>query len=413
MKVSIKKPDYIKGEIKISGSKNSALPLLALCLLTREKLTFLNVPMICDIYNMLNLLRSIGVKVNVDYNNNKVTLKRKKLKRELINSDVAKIRASYYLYPGLINKHKRSKVITPGGCNFTNRPIDYHLDIFRKTGVKVQTKESKIIFTKGKDNPANFTFKTPSVGATINAILRSVLIKGTSVINNQPIEPEIEDVITCLNMMGANIKTLDNKIIINGVRKLKKVKYKVMPDRIELGSYLLLASSIPSFVRFKNINSKSIFYLTPYLDKLGINYIYNKEEIIVKQTNKVNGLNVTVSTYPSFPTDLQPILCSLLTNAITSSKVVDEVYPSRISHIKEINKLSGDISFSNNTINITPSKLTGSNVYAHDLRCGFSLIICACLSDGITTIENFEVIFRGYENIISKLKSLGIQIKEH
>lgn len=413
MKVTIKKTNRLEGKIKISGSKNSALPILAISLLTSKKLTLTNVPMICDIYHMIEILEYLGVKVKVNYEKNEVTLKRRRLKNKLLLNATTKIRASYYLYPGLINYHKRSHVLLPGGCNFSIRPIDYHLELFRKTNVKVEEKEDGLSFTKSKLRPSNFFFKTPTVGATINAILQTVLIKGTSIIHNQPLEPEIEDVINCLNKMGAKIKIKENMIIIKGVRKLKKVTYQIMPDRIELGSYLLLCSAIPSKVTFTNIEEKEFTYLSSYLDEQKINYIYNKEGLTLDTSGKLNNVNLTVSSYPSFPTDLQPILCASLLVANGTSEVTDHIYPNRISHLKEFEKMNALTIYENNKIIINQSTLKGSTVYAHDLRCGFALIVCAALSEGESKIEHFEVINRGYENIIPKLKSIGMQINEN
>ena len=413
MNVTIKKCNKLEGSIKISGSKNSALPLLAISLLTKQKLTFTNVPMITDIYNMIKSLKELGVKVNLDYQNNKVVLKRKKVKKELSSEVAKKIRASYYLYPGLIHLNKKCKVIKPGGCNFTNRPIDYHLKMFEASGVKVQSDDNFIYFQRKKLKQTTIRFNTPTVGGTINALLHFVLVKGTTVIKDQPIEPEIKEVINCLSSMGANINIRDNNIIIKGVRKLKGVTYQVMPDRIELGSYLLLASSVKSNVCLKNINKDSFAYLEPYLNKLNINYLYNKEGLIITQSNEVNGCDIKASSFPYFPTDLQPILCALLLTSNSKSTIYDDIYPNRISHVKEMQKLKASINVSNNIITIYPSMLEGSKVYAHDLRCGFALIVCACLSKGETIIENFEVINRGYENIILKLKSIGVQINEN
>lgn len=413
MNVTIKECHEVKGTIKISGSKNSALPLMALSLLTNKKLTFTNVPMILDIYKMLKCLKEIGVKVKIDYKNNKVVLKRKKVKNKLICNDARYIRASYYLYPGLIHLHKKSQVIKPGGCNFTKRPIDYHLNFFKSTNVQVLEDDNYIYLERKKLVSSKISFKTPSVGATINAILHSVLIKGKTMIINQPLEPEINDVINCLNKMGACIKVEGNNIIIKGVKKLKKVKYKVMPDRIELGSYLLLASTLNSYVKFTNINDNTINYLEPYLKRLKINYIYNKEELTVNQAANIVGGHFEASSYPLFPTDLQPVLCASLLTSKVNSTVIDNVYPTRFSHIDEIIKLKGNIYVNENKINISYSSLEGTTIYAHDLRCGFALIVCACLARGETKIENFEVIKRGYENIITKLKTIGVQINEN
>ena len=413
MEVTIKQTKHLKGKIKISGSKNSALPLLAICLLTNKKIKLINVPMITDIYNMISILQDLGVSVKLNKKKNTVILKRKKIKNILSSQIAQKIRASYYLYPGLIHLHNNIKVIKPGGCNFTHRPIDYHIDLFKKTGINVNEQDNFICFEKNKLISNNISFNSSSVGATINALLHMVLIEGTSKIIDQPIEPEVEEVINCLNKMGANIKVENNNIIIQGVKKLKGVTFKVMPDRIELGSYIFLASALKSEVTFTNIKKETIAYLEPYLKQLNINYIYNKEEVYIKMQNKIKGTNIIVSSYPLFPTDLQPIVCSALLTSKEKSTIIDKVYPNRLSHIKEMQKLNANIQCINNVIYIKESFLKGTTLYAHDLRCGFALIICACLGAGETKIKNFEVINRGYENVIEKLKMLGVKIKEY
>ena len=185
-----------------------------------------------------------------------------------------------------------------------------------------------------------------------------------------------------------------------------------MSDRIELGSFLLLASIIPSNIILTNVLEESVTYLDSYLKKLGIHYIYNNNQIMLKTTGKINNINIQIKPYPAFPTDLQPILSAVLLSCDQQSIIVDEVYQKRISHLNEIKKMDGNIEYDKGRIIINPSCLRGSNVVAPDLRCGFGLIICGCLAKGTTYIDNFEIVNRGYENVIAKLKALGVQINE-
>ena len=212
--VLVKPVKELKGKIKISGSKNSCLPIMAISLLTNKKITLNNVPMISDIYDMIKILENIGVKINVYPDKNKITLKRKKIKSELLIDEITKIRASYYIIPGMIAKHNKIKIKYPGGCNFMERPIDYHIDALKKAGAKVFEQEKNMIITKDKLRKNIYSFEKPSVGATINAIMLSRMSKGKSKIINQPIEPEINDFINCLKLMGANIVTNNNEIIV-------------------------------------------------------------------------------------------------------------------------------------------------------------------------------------------------------
>lgn len=411
MKVKIEPTKYLEGTIKISGSKNSCLPILAISLLTNKRMLLSNVPMISDIYDMLEILKKLGVQVKISKDKKRISLKRKKVKNELLIEEVEKIRASYYVIPGMINKNNSIKIKYPGGCSFSKRPIDYHLNALKNAGASVIEKENIIEVRKKKIKNSVYSFPNPSVGATINSIMLSIITKGTSKIINQPIEPEIKDFINCLKKMGAKIY-IDNKdIIVKGGKKLKSVSYNIMPDRIELGSYILLASSIKSKVKLTNINSESIDYLLPYLDKLNINYKLNKTNIDIYGNSSVKNINLIISHYPNFPTDLQQILCALLFKANENSQIKDEIYPKRITHVSELKKMGGNIKFQNDCIYITPTILEGSSLFAHDLRCGFSLILASVNATSYSIIDNFQVVNRGYEDIINKLNSINVNIK--
>lgn len=407
MKVELLKTQKGSGKVYISGSKNSCLPILAISLLTNKKMILHNVPNISDVNDMLEMLSYIGVKIKKE--KNKVMLKRKKVKNELLLTQVSKIRGSYYLFPGLIHNNEKVKVIYPGGCSFTNRPIDYHFNMFKKTNVIIEEHENIIVFYKNKLKNITIKFNKPTIGATINTILHSVLIKGTTKILNQPIEPEIYEVVNCLRLMGADIYINKEEIIIKGGKKLGGVEYYICPDRIEAGSYILLSSVLEKDVTIYNVNKKTIEYLEPYLLKMNIKYIYNKSNIKVIGSKKIKGINLNVDYYPSFPTDLQPIVTSVLTQAQTQSVIVDNIYEDRVSHIYELSKLNAKITYENKQIIINPSTLISGEVYAKDLRCGFALIVAGAVTKHCF-INNFEVLDRGYERIIEKLYNIGIQI---
>lgn len=411
MLVKITPTKKIEGQIKIGGSKNSCLAILAISLLTSKKIVLKNVPLISDIFDMIEILKSLGVKVKIDFANNKITLKRKRMKNPLLIEEASKIRASYYVIPGMVKRFKKIKIKYPGGCNFSKRPIDYHLDALKKSGAVVETIDDYIIIKRKKLKNAIYSFPKPSVGATINAIMLSVLTKKTSKIINQVIEPEIKDFINCLNKMGANIIIKNSEIIIKGVRKLKATEYKIMPDRIEVGSFILLASCLNSNLLLTNVNQESILYLLPYLNKLGINLVINDSTIKIENNTPINNINLIIKEYPSFPTDLQQIICACLLTSTSNSIIEDRVYPERISHIKELLKMHANINYLNNLIYIYPSSLIGSYIYAHDLRCGFALIIASVIASSPSYIDNFQIIYRGYENIISKLRSINIKIE--
>lgn len=411
MKVLIKKTSKLNGIVKISGSKNSTLPLLALSLLTNKRIVLTNVPLIDDVFNMLTILRKIGIKVQIDKLKHEVSLKRKKINSNLLFEEINKIRASYYVLPGVISKSNKTHFIMPGGCKFSKRPIDFHLKIFKSAGVNINKNDDLLIFTKTKLNPFSISFDKPSVGATINAIMLATLIKGKSIIYNQPLEPEIIDVVNCLKKMGAKIFISDKSIIVYGKKKLTSVKYKVMPDRIELGSYALLGSVTRSNITMSNINKISYEYILPYFKRLNIDVYYNKDKLTICGKNILKSGEYNIDVYPNFPTDLQPILSTCLLRANEKSIIIDKVYPNRISHIEQLKKLGAKIDYKDGKILITPSTLYKGNVVAHDLRCGFALIIAAIITNDDVCIDNFDVVYRGYENIFKKLKAIGVSLE--
>ena len=413
MLVKIKPTKKLDGQIKISGSKNSCLPILAISLLTNKKMILNNVPMISDIYDMMEILKELGIEIKCFPNENKLILKRKRIKNELLIDEISKIRASYYVIPGMIGKHNNIKIKYPGGCNFMNRPIDFHILALEKSGSIVIEKENIIEIIKKKTKNNIYKFPKASVGATINSIMLSLLSKKTSKIVDQTIEPEIRDFINCLVKMGADIKINKNEIIVKGGKKLKSVTYDIMPDRIELGSYILLASSCNSNIELTNIRTDAINYLMPFLNKLAISYKFEKNKIKITGNSKINNIDLIVRPYPNFPTDLQQILCASLLNSNNESIIEDQVYPKRISHIKELNKMGANIEYDNESskIKINKSTLQGANLYAHDLRCGFALILASLNANSESSIDNFQVVNRGYEDIISKLNKINIEIE--
>lgn len=411
MKVEIKCSNNLKGSINISGAKNSSLPILAISLLTNKKMILKNVPDIKDIKDMIELLKYLGVKIK--RKEDVLILKRKKVKSKLLLDEVSKIRASYYLIPGLINKNRTSSISYPGGCKFSKRPIDFHLYFLKRSGVKIKEENEYLTFKRKKLKNQTIVFPKATVGGTINAILHFVMIKKTTKIINQPLEPEVIDVIKCLKKMGANIYINNNDIIINGGHKFKQVTYTIMPDRIEFASYVLLSACVNSEVTLNNICENTYMPYLTYFDNLGIKYIYNKNSFTIFGNKIINNIDLIINHYPSFPTDLNPIVCAALLNAKNNSSIEDLVYPERISHLEEMKKLCGKIDKEKNKIVIKPSKLIGNKVSARDLRCGFSLIICAICASGKTQIEDFDYVNRGYENIINKLKSINVQIKEY
>lgn len=412
MKVLIKKTPYIKGKVDISGSKNACLPILATCLLTNEEIKVNNVPNISDVLDMLKILKYLGVDVKHSKKEKTVRLKRKeKIKTEVLVEEVKKIRASYYVIPGLLYNNEESKILYPGGCNLGARPIDFHLQAFKKMGVNIT--EEDILILKRKELIGNqISFDKPSVGATINTIMLASVAKGQTIISNQIIEPEILNVITTLKLMGADIKVIKQDIIVNGKDKLHGCQTEVIDDRIEAGSYMLLASCIPSDLIINHIDIAYLSSVINVLTAMKVKFEVFNQSIRILGSNCLEDVEVVTGPYPKFPTDLQQILSACLLKTKKISTIKETIYQNRFSQILELNKMKANIELFDGLIVIKNSILEGSKVLAWDLRCGFALIVGAILAKDETIIDNFEVIERGYENIISKLKKIGIKIKE-
>lgn len=411
MKIKVKNTKNIFGEIKISGSKNASLPILVTSILTKEKLYLSNIPNIKDIEYMLEILKSIGVKVERNECLNEVILKRKRLKKKINSPYLNQIRASYYLMGAMFSEINVIKTKVPGGCNFEKRPIDYHIEAFKKMGAKIKIKNNEITIKRKKKIPVEITLKNKSLGTTINIILASVKTKGKTIINNASLEPEVLDFIQVLNKMNANIKIINEAIIINGVKKLNGTTHMVIPDRIEAGSYICLAAACEkSNLLLTNLYTYHLEEVINLFKKSGLNIFQEGKNLRIIKNSPVNNMKIIADNYPLFPTDLQQIIVSTLLTANNISIVKDNIYQNRFSEIFELLSMNANIYLRDNTLLICPSNLFGKEVYAKDLRAGFSLIIAGIIADKETIINHAEVILRGYENLIDKLRSINIDI---
>ena len=410
MKYKVTGRREINGEINISGSKNASLPIIAAALLTSEMVVLENVPLISDVINMIRILDSIDVMTKYEYATRRLIIHAKKIKTIITSNYVGKLRASYYLIGALISRKHQVETVYPGGCNFTTRPIDIHLKVFEKEGVVIDVNET-LKFKAKKLKPTNIDFETITVGGTINAILSSVYTKGITTLNNIAIEPEVLDVINFINQMGGDISFIGKQsLLIRGVKKLHGTTYQIMPDRIEAGSYLLLAMSIPSSnLTLKNVNIMDIQNIVKVLEQMGGNIIMKNNEITLKSPQTILPISLKAGPYPAFPTDLQPLLTTTLLGASGESCVEDLIYEKRISHLVELKKMKAIINYESSLIKVNPSILKPSIVSATDLRCGFALIIASNLAKGTTTINNAEYITRGYEECLYKLSQIGIE----
>lgn len=411
MKLKIKKTTDIFGKIKISGSKNATLPILTCAILTKEAIYLKNVPNIKDVDYMIELLKLVGIKVIRNIDTNEVYLKRGRLKSKIKSPYLNQIRASYYLMGALFSEKRNIQTIIPGGCNFEKRPINFHLDAFRQMSAVVKEKNDHIYIKRKKKKNIEITLKSKSLGATINIILATIKTKGITIIHNPSLEPEVKDFINVLNKMNANIKVINETIVINGVKKLNGTTHKIIPDRIEAGSYICLAASVErSNILLTNLNRHHLDSVLSIFEKSGLNIINEGKNIRIIKNKPLENMNIVADYYPSFPTDLQQPLVSTLLQANNISLVKDSIYPNRYSEVFELLSMNANLYLRNNTLLICPSKLIGKEVYAADLRAGFSLIIAGVCAEEATIINHAEIMFRGYDSLVDKLKGINIEV---
>ncbi|MCM1260350.1 MAG: UDP-N-acetylglucosamine 1-carboxyvinyltransferase [Prevotella sp.] len=415
MKLKIHHAEQLKGTISISGAKNASLPLMACSLLTNEPIGLYHFPDITDTLCMKDILQSIGVEIQYVPDKQKMILTKKQIKLDLSMDLIQQIRASYYIMGALVGCNVSFETVYPGGCNFSRRPIDYHIDAFEKLGYQINEVSGKLIFQSPKSKKkkdVNIYLPQKSVGTTINILLASVKRLGKVGIYNASIEPEVLEVIALLKQMGAQIEVAQDTIQIEGVRRLKGASFTIMSDRIEAGSYLLLASAIPhTHLILQNVDIQYLEEVINTLQHMGLDMHIKGNEIEVTNDRPLIGTTTIVDIYPHFPTDLQQILSVVCLTASSPSIVKDLVYPNRFSQVEAIQKMGGKITIEGDELHILPSILTGTTIQAYDLRCGFACIVLGAIATHTTIIENAQIILRGYEQIISKLASIGISIQ--
>lgn len=411
MKLKISKCERLEGTVIVSGSKNTTLPILAASMLSTKTVILKNIPLITDVLLMIDIMKSMGVKVKRDQN--KLIINAKKFNPIINSKDVQKFRGSYYLIGPCLARYNICSIKMPGGCNFTSRPIDLHIKAFQDLGCIVNSYKDTLYIKKNKNDIKEIKISKKSLGASINTLLACSLLSNNIVIHNVLLEPELIETIKFLEKLGINIINEEDNIYIKGYRINKKVKFKIVSDRIETGSYMLLAAAIKnSILTIKHAPVKYLDSVIEVIRKIGCHITIKKDSIIIKGNN-IKSVNLVINEYPSFPTDLQQILSVVLLNSKGESHLKDNIYPDRISHIDELRKLKGNIDYIDNEIIINKSKLIGTKVNVRDLRCGFALVVAGAIACNETVLENAEILLRGYEKPIIKLKNIGINITEY
>ena len=404
----------LKGEVTINGAKNSVVALIPAIILSDNIVTLDGVPAISDVDSLIEIMEIMGATVKRSGDCLKVdprNIKNMPMPSGKINS----LRASYYFYGSLLGRFGEATVGLPGGCDLGPRPIDLHLKAFEAMGAHMTMEGNYMKLSTGGKRlaGASIYMDTVSVGATINTMLAAVKAEGRTVIENAAREPEIIDVATLLNNMGAHIRGAGTDIItIEGVDSLHGTRHQVIPDRIEAGTYISLAAAIGQGVQINNVLYEHLESFIAKLEEMGVRMTISEDSIFVEGQKDLKAINIKTSPYPGFATDLQQPITPLLLTAHGHGKIVDTIYEKRVNHVAELAKMAGKISTASNQIVYEgPNQLQGASVKATDLRAGAALVIAGLMAQGRTEITNIEFILRGYSNIIDKLRSLGADIQ--
>ena len=404
----------LKGEVTISGAKNSVVALIPATILADDIVTLDGVPDISDVSSLIEIMTIMGAKIERKEDSLIIDprgVKNMPMPFGKINS----LRASYYFYGSLLGRYGQATVGLPGGCDLGPRPIDLHLKAFEAMGAAMTMDGSSMkLATNGKPlQGANIYMDTVSVGATINTILAAVKAEGRTVIENAAREPEIIDVVTLLNNMGAHIRGAGTDIIIiDGVPHLHGTRHQVIPDRIEAGTYIALAAAIGEGIQINNVLYEHLESYIAKLEEMGVRMTISEDSIFVEKQTGLKAIQIKTSPYPGFATDLQQPITPLLLTAVGRGRIVDTIYEKRVNHVPELAKMGATISTLNDHIIYEgPNQLTGSSVKATDLRAGAALVIAGLMASGTTEITNVEYILRGYSDIIHKLTQLGADIQ--
>ena len=404
----------LKGEVTINGAKNSVVALIPAVILADDIVTLDGVPDISDVDSLIDIMIAMGA--SVTRSEDSLTIDPRGIQNvPMPYGKINSLRASYYFYGSLLGRYGEATVGLPGGCDLGPRPIDLHLKAFEAMGAKMTMDGNYMNLSTGGQQlkGASIYMDTVSVGATINTMLAAVKAKGRTIIENAAREPEIIDVATLLNNMGAHIRGAGTDIItIEGVPHLHGTRHQVIPDRIEAGTYIALAAAIGQGIQINNVLYEHLESFIAKLEEMGVRMTVSEDSIFVEEQQTLRAINIKTSPYPGFATDLQQPITPLLLTANGHGKITDTIYEKRVNHVAELAKMAGKISTSSDQIVYEgPNQLQGAQVKATDLRAGAALVIAGLMAQGKTEITNIEFILRGYSNIIEKLTSLGADIK--
>lgn len=402
----------LNGTVRIDSAKNSTVALIPAAILADSSVILEGVPQIVDVEHLGMMIEQLNGTYKID-NDELIIDPTNLINTPLVEGAVNKLRASYYFMGALLGKFKEAVIGMPGGCYLGPRPIDLHLKGFEALGAKVTVDKNKYTVEATELKGANIYLDIASVGATINIMLAAVKAKGKTIIDNAAKEPEIVNVATFLNNMGARITGAGTSTIkIEGVDYLHQCFHEVIPDRIEAGTYIIIGALSGAPLKVDNIIPEHIDSLISKLEEIGVNLELGSDYVIINSKDSYKSTNIKTAVYPGFPTDLQQPFTVLLTQSSGKSKVTETIWENRFMHIPYLNDLGADITVKNQTATILgPTKLKGCQVVATDLRAGAAMIAAGLKADGRTTITNAEHILRGYEDIVEKLSEVGAKIR--
>ncbi len=405
----------LKGQVKISGSKNASLPILAASLLSPDKVYLQNLPLVKDIETMILLLKSLGAKIKISKNKKTVLIENKDSAKTYASYSLVKtMRAGILVLGPLLARYGKASVSFPGGCSIGTRPIDIHLKALSKLGVQYKIHQGYVHAKAPNGLIGNkIRFSKISVGATENLIIASSLAKGVTTLHNCAIEPEIQDLTNFLNKMGCKIIWLGKRTIkIYGVKSLRKIKYKIMFDRIEAGTYMIAACLTEGNLKINGVNPKIIKTEINILKKIGANIKTGNNIINIKGNKKIKSMDIKTEPYPGFPTDLQAQIMVLLCRADKRSVISEKIFENRFMHVAELNRMGAKINIKGNKAYVEGNtSFKPAELMATDLRASVSLILGALTAKGKSTINRIYHLDRGYEKIEKKFRKIGAKIK--
>ena len=413
-KLIIQGGEPLFGEVKISGSKNAALPILCAALMTEERVVINNVPNLADINNLLEVFKNSGVYVE-KYGNTVSIQTPNSINRNFGDEILSEMRASILLLGAIIARFKEVKVRIPGGCKIGSRPHEQHIKGFNALNIKTNESEDGIECITAEKIGANIHFDVVTVTGTENVIMAATMSKGETILKNIAMEPEVVDLIDMLNQMGAKIQWIDkNTIKINGVKKLKGITYSIIPDRIEAGTFMSAVAGTGGEIICSHVNVNHVSLISNMLQNMGcvINAYEDGKTIKIKSRKNLNAIDVETQPFPGFPTDLQPLFVVLNTVSKGESFVKETIYENRLGHANDLITMGGNLKVQDRIVYINGvNKLTGNTVFPRDLRASAAMVVAGLIAEGETVVRNLQYLDRGYDSIDIKLKSLGARIK--